>query len=261
MEEISISIYQYNINPHEPEMNFQAIQESAKKAAQAGSSLLVLPELCLHGYNYEKIPAMDRWLLSTVGDELSKIATSNSIAIAGTFVEFHEGKYFNTFMFMDSEGTLRHTYRKIHLFGSLGEGRFFTAGDLIAPFFTIFGTTGAAICYDLRFPEVFRKLVIAGSRLIIIPAEWPTSRIEHWRILLQARAIENQVFMIGVNCTGKVLGFDYGGHSAVISPWGKILGELNDQEGFLTVKIDLDEVEQVRKRIPVWADRKPGIYS
>ena len=121
--------------------------------------------------------------------------------------------------------------------------------------------TGAGICYDLRFPEVFRKLVLAGSRLIIIPAEWPSSRIEHWRILLQARAIENQVFMIGVNCTGNVLGFDYGGHSAVISPWGKILGELDDQEGFLTVKIDLDEVEQVRKRIPVWADRKPGIYS
>jgi predicted amidohydrolase len=261
MEEKSISIYQYNINPDEPEMNFSRIRTSAEKAVQEGSSLLILPELCLHSYNYRKIPAMQPWILPDVCNVFSQIARANSISIAGTFVEMDQGRYFNTFIWVGSDGTILHKYRKIHLFDLLGEGDFFSAGDIISPFTTVFGLVGAGICYDLRFPEFFRKLVLAGSRLIVIPAEWPSVRIEHWRVLLKARAIENQVFIVGVNCTGSILGVDYGGQSAVISPWGEILGELGVGEGFLTVKIDMDEIEKVRRKIPVWNDIRPEIYS
>jgi predicted amidohydrolase len=255
-----ISIYQYNINPNDLDLNLQRIMESARLAAIEKSSLLILPELCLHGYNYARINGWKNWMLPAVTDVIGEIAKSNSIAIAGSFVENDQGKLYNTFVMVNSEGMIVHTYRKIHLFNLLGEGDFFSAGNEIRPFNSELGITGSAICYDLRFPEFIRKLALNNCGVMIIPAEWPKPRIEHWKILLQARAIENQVFMIGVNCVGSVLGVDYGGNSAVVNPWGEVIASLDENEGLITVPIDLDLVEDVRKRIPVWADRKPDIY-
>lgn len=255
-----VSIYQYNINPNDPDLNLQRIMESARLASKEKSSLLILPELCLHGYNYARINGWKNWMLPAVTDVIGEIARANSIAIAGSFVENDQGKLYNSFMMVNSEGIIVHTYRKIHLFNLLGEGDFFAAGNEIKPFSSELGITGSAICYDLRFPEFFRKLAINNCGIMIIPAEWPKPRIEHWKILLQARAIENQVFMIGVNCVGSVLGVDYGGNSAVVNPWGEVVASLNENEGLITVPIDLDLVEDVRKRIPVWADRKSDLY-
>jgi predicted amidohydrolase len=255
-----ISIYQYNINPNDPDVNLQRISESAKLANKEKSSLLILPELCLHGYNYATITEWKNWMLPSVTNAIGEIARSNSIAIAGSFVEKVNRNFFNTFMMVNSEGIIVHTYRKIHLFNLLGEGDFFSAGNEIKPFNSELGITGSAICYDLRFPEFFRKLALNNCYVMIIPAEWPKVRIEHWKILLEARAIENQVFVIGVNCIGSVLGVDYGGNSAVINPWGEVVVSLGENEGFITVPIDMDLVEDVRKRIPVWTDRKPDIY-
>lgn len=260
MEQRSISIYQYNINPHDPEVNIARIQVAAGKASQAGSSLLVLPELCLHGYSYENIPSMKRWWLPDITEEISAISRMHSIAIAGTFVEKNQIGFFNTFMMVDSTGKVIHTYRKIHLFGELGEQSFFTAGDSASSSTTAYGTTGAGICYDLRFPELFRKLALDGCLMMILPAEWPASRVNHWRVLLQARAIENQVFMIGVNCTGTIIDVNYAGHSMVISPWGEILAEAGEGEELLSVKLDMEMVDKVRKRIPIWKDRHPETY-
>jgi omega-amidase len=255
-----VSIFQYNINPNDPDFNLQRIKESARKATKEKSSLLILPELCLHGYNYARINLWNKWMLPTLSDVIGEIARSNSIAIAGSFVENVQGKFYNTFMMVNSEGLIVHMYRKIHLFNLLGEGDFFSAGNEIKPFISELGITGSAICYDLRFPEFFRKLSVRNCGILIIPAEWPKARIEHWKILLQARAIENQVFVVRVNCFGSVLGVDYGGNSAVINPWGEVVTSMGENEGLVTVPIDLDLVDNVRKRIPVWEDRKPDLY-
>lgn len=255
-----ISIYQYNINPVEPEKNLEKVNHAAQLAHVAGSSLLVLPELCLHGYNYKEIPSMAKWSLPDALDSISLIAKENSLSIVGTFVEKEKQGYFNSFVWIDPDGTIRHKYRKSHLFNLLGEGDFFTAGNRISTFETPLGSTGSAICYDLRFPELFRKLALEGCKIVMIPAEWPDERIDHWRILLQARAIENQIFVVGVNCIGRIFKVDYGGHSMVISPWGEVLGELGTEEGVLTVKVDMEETEFVRRRLPVIKDRRPDIY-
>lgn len=255
-----ISIYQYNIDPDVPEKNIERIQDSASRAASENSSLLILPELCLHGYNYAKIAGWTEWMLPSLTNVICEIARSNSISLAGSYVENDQGKFYNTFMMVNAEGLIIQKYRKIHLFNLLGEGDFFSPGDSITPFHSEFGISGSAICYDLRFPEFFRKLANNGFQLVIIPAEWPKPRIEHWNVLLRARAIENQVFVIGVNCVGSILGVDYGGNSAVINPWGDVIAELGESDGLLTVQIDLDNVEDVRNRIPVWLDRKPDLY-
>jgi omega-amidase len=255
-----VSIFQYNINSNDPSINLQRIKESTCLAAKEGSTLLILPELCLHGYNYTCISGWNKWMLPSVSGVIGEIAMSNSISIAGSFVEIDHGNFYNTFVMVNSKGLIIQKYRKMHLFNLLGESDFFSAGNEIKPFNSELGITGSAICYDLRFPEFIRKLAINNCRVMIIPAEWPKTRIEHWKILLQARAIENQVFIIGVNCVGPVLGVDYGGNSAVINPWGEVVASLGGNEGLITVPIDLDLVEDVRNRIPVWIDRKPDHY-
>jgi predicted amidohydrolase len=260
MNKKNITIYQYSINPINPAQNFQKIRYAIAEAAEKQSSLIIFPELCLHGYNYEIINSSSEMVFPNVTKDLRDLAKTNHIALAGTFAEVESGKFYNTFIFIDPYGEVIHKYRKIHLFNLMGENNYFSPGEFISPFNSIIGESGAAICYDLRFPEVFRKMTAGGAKVIILPAEWPKLRIDHWNILLRARAIENQVFMIGVNCVGSTLGIEFGGYSAVINPWGETVAQLKESEGSLTVSIDMDVVEMIRNKLPVWKDRKPAVY-
>jgi predicted amidohydrolase len=122
------------------------------------------------------------------------------------------------------------------------------------------GKTGLIICYDLRFPELIRHYALQGARLILIPAEWPHPRREHWRTLLRARAIENQCFVAACNRVGQSKGAAFFGASTVVDPWGEPLIEGGETEALLTVTIDLAQVDVVRQRIPVFADRRPELY-
>jgi omega-amidase len=116
------------------------------------------------------------------------------------------------------------------------------------------------ICYDLRFPELFRRYALAGARLILVPAEWPHPRRAHWQTLLRARAIENQCFVAACNRVGITGNSTFFGASAVIDPWGEALVEGGETELILTATIDLSLVDTVRKRIPVFEDRRPELY-
>ncbi len=256
-----ISIYQYCINPLDPAENLAKVKYAASHSALQNSSLLVLPELCLNGYCYERIPHYHEYFLPSIATALKEIAKANRIALVGSFIEYDAGNYYNTFIYINAFGEIIHQYRKIHLFNLLGEGEFFKPGSNISTFQTDDTTIGSGICYDLRFPEFCRKLSIDGAEMIILPAEWPAKRIDHWKVLLKARAIENQVFVVGVNCTGNILDVDYGGNSAIIDPWGELITHLEEAEGLVTAEIDLNEIESVRSRITVWKDRKPRLYS
>jgi predicted amidohydrolase len=123
------------------------------------------------------------------------------------------------------------------------------------------GRTGIAICYDLRFPELFRRYAVEGAKLTLIPAEWPMERVEHWRALLIARAIENQMYIVAVNTCGEIGGTTFGGHSMVIDPWGKVVVEAGEETALLTVDFELDRVDQARAKIPVLDDRRPDLYE
>jgi predicted amidohydrolase len=131
------------------------------------------------------------------------------------------------------------------------------AGDELVVVDTVVGRLGLATCYDLRFPEMFRRLGDAGADIVVVPAAWPAARVAHWRVLAQARAIENQFVVVAVNTVGVQHGLAMGGYSAVIDARGEVLAEGSaDTEQVLVAEVDLDAVQQWREQFPVRADRR-----
>ena len=157
-----------------------------------------------------------------------------------------------------ADGRLSGAYRKIHLFRLFDEHLWLGEGESPTALDSPWGVTGLSICYDLRFPELFRHYAVKDqAKLILLCAEWPLARVEHWRALLKARAIENQTYVAATNACGETGGTAFGGHSMVIDPWGQVLIEGGEDEALLSAEIDLDEVDRVRQAIPVFEDRRP----
>jgi predicted amidohydrolase len=148
----------------------------------------------------------------------------------------------------------------VHLYRLMKEDLCLTAGAQTTIVELPWAPAGLAICYDLRFPELFRKYALAGARMVILPAEWPRPRLAHWRTLLRARAIENQMYVIACNRVGGTSGDQFPGHSAIVDPWGRAIVEGGEDEEVLTAEINLDEVTSFRKLIPVFEDRRPDLY-
>ena len=161
---------------------------------------------------------------------------------------------------MIDNGVTTGIYRKMHLFSLLGEDRAFSRGDgwLLAD--TSLGKIGVIICYDLRFPELSRRLALEGAQIICVPAQWPKPRNEHWRTLLLARAIENQLFVIASNTCGVIGKLDFFGMSMIIDPKGNILAEATDKESEILADLDMGEMEEWRAQIPCFGDRRPELY-
>ena len=122
------------------------------------------------------------------------------------------------------------------------------------------GRWGLAICYDLRFPELFRRYSAAGAVGVLLPAQWPTARVDHWRTLAQARAIENQMCVLACNRSGCDGDVQFGGHSMACDPWGQILVEAGSDDALLTVAIDMEAVNDARRRIPALRDRRLDLF-
>ena len=174
----------------------------------------------------------------------------------------------NRSFLLDSDGGIAAQYDKIHLFDvDLGSGEAYRESDERVPgneavvADTPWGKAGLAICYDLRFPELFRRYALDGARLMILPAEWPHPRRSHWRTLLRARAIENQCYVLACNRVGTSKGVDFFGSSAVIDPWGEALVEGGETETLLTVTFDPAFVDTARQRIPILAYRRQDLYK
>lgn len=173
-----------------------------------------------------------------------------------------EGKHLvNRAFFVGEDGTAVSFYDKAHLIPMMNENSFFKPGDGASLFLWKGLVCGNAICYDIRFPEFIRGIALAGARILLVPAAWPESRIGHWRTLLQARAIENQVFVIACNRNGLSGEILFGGHSMAIAPDGTILAEAGAGDETLLVEIDPLEVDRVRKSFPVLDSRRRGLYS
>jgi predicted amidohydrolase len=170
-------------------------------------------------------------------------------------------EFFNTFLLVDKRGKQLGSYRKAHLFDLIEEKVYFTAGESLAILESPWGRIGLALCYDLRFPEIFRAYAVNGVELILLVAEWPRRRIAHWDVLLQARAIENQCFIAAVNKVGSSKGEILGGRSAVINPMGEILTQGDSAPGVFMAEIDLGDVQKIRDWMPVLTDRNPAVYG
>ena len=232
-----------------------------------GSQLVVLPELWAHGaFDPKPWPELAEPVDGEIATAMRGAAQSNGIVLhAGSIVErAADGGYYNTSLVYDVDGEPLAAYRKIHRFGfDQGEAAFMAPGTDLVTFELRDAltrqpvtTVGLATCYDLRFPELFRKLVDAGAKVVVIPAAWPARRREHWRTLLQARAIENQVFVLACAAVGTQADLEMSGHSMVVDPWGEILAEGGEDEEIVYADIDPGYVDETRERFPVLRDRR-----
>ena len=261
MSKLSISLGQMQIKLARVEDNLATAERMIGEAAAADADLIVLPELWSTGYDLENAADYADELGAGMFAHLSDTARSHSIAVFGSVLERRGEQIMNCAAYYDANGSLGAVYRKIHLFRLFDEHKWLGEGEAPATLAFPWGAAGLSICYDLRFPELFRRYAVAqGAKLMLLCAEWPLSRVEHWRTLLVARAIENQCFVVATNSCGDTGGTVFGGHSMIIDPWGKVVLEAEGSECLLTAEIDLDEVDRVRQQIPVFEDRRPDAY-
>lgn len=235
----------------------------------AGHDLIVLPELWYAGgFSYRQWPEYAQGLDGPVAQRLCELAESlGCILHGGSIVERGplgpESKdLWNTSLVFGPDGQQWAAYRKIHRFGfATGEPELMEAGDAMVTV-ELFDqdagdfVAGLSTCYDLRFPELYRAQLDAGATVFLIPAAWPAARVEAWRTLLRARAIEDQCLVIACNTAGTHARTPMGGHSAVISAGGEVLAEAGTQERVLSVEVDLDEIAKTRESFPVLQDRR-----
>ena len=260
--EVTIALSQMAISLDRPEENYLAAQSLATKAVAQNADLLVLPELWATGYNLGR--ASDYAALLDKGHFalMAELAQVHGLYVTGTALEENPGgRPFNTAALYGPDGRCVGAYRKVHLWAPLGEVEHLTPGDALPVFELPWGTVAMAICYDLRFPELWRRLADAGAQLILIPAEWPIRRVEHWRLLLRARAVENQLYVTGCNRAGVDADGEFGGHSAVVDPWARVLVEGGSEPNLLVTSIDLGEVARARQLFPFLTDRRPDVYG
>ena len=214
------------------------------------AELFLLPEMSFTGFSMNTEATADR-NLETVR-RIRDIAVRCRTAIGFGWVRKAGEKCENVYTTLAKNGEIISEYVKIHPFSFSGEDKYFTGGDKLTVFRIGDIPFSAFICYDLRFPELFRQ-ICENAHAVIVPANWPAKRSEHWKTLLKARAIENQVYVLAVNCIGEMNGLYYSGDSCVIDPLGNVLMSLADQEGVL--KFDLtDDTERYRNAFPVLRD-------
>lgn len=257
-----IALAQLDIAVGRPVENLRRAEIATRKALEQGAELVLLPELWLHGYDLERAQEYAQAFAETLRAEWATLAREAGCYMAGSVLAPNPaGQPSNTAFVLSPAGTYLAAYRKVHPFGPMGETRHLAPGEAMPSFDLPWGRSALAICYDLRFPEPFRHYTLTGAVLILLPAQWPAPRIEHWRILLRARAIENQCFIVACNRVGRDPdGTTFGGHSAVIGPWGQVLVEGGTEKDLLVADVDLEEVTQIRTQFPVLQDRRQDLY-
>jgi omega-amidase len=217
------------------------------------TDLLVFPEMTLTGFTMKA----SEFAEDLDGDSISffkSLAGERKTNIVAGFIEQDDNKYFNTLVHINKEGLVKSTYRKIHPFSYSGEDKNYNKGTEVKITEIEGWKTGLSICYDLRFPELFRYYALERVSLVINIANWPDSRIEHWKTLIKARAIENQCYVIGVNRVGSDPKLKYTGCSNIIDPMGEEIFGLVNEERIITTDLNLNRTEEVRTRLPFLND-------
>jgi predicted amidohydrolase len=250
-----LHLFQFaSVNGH-PLKTLHRVQAMLKNFSPKKGDWLIFPEMWPAGFLMEDIHRQ-RIENAFCFLWLKRYARTHQCYMAGSMLEMPKKEAYNSAYLIGPKGQLLSRYRKIHLFRLGDEHRKFSPGKQWVTHPFPWGKLGLAICYDLRFPELFRKMSDQGTKLIMIPSAWPTERIEHFLALLKARAIENQCYIVGANKIGHHdSGIPYGGHSSVFGPWGEKLGELKAKPGILSLSIDMKEVDRIRKRYPIFKSR------
>ncbi len=241
--------------------NLERAERLIRLAASHGAALIALPET----FNWRGKRAQESDAAETLAGESIGLAARlarelRAYIVAGSITERGSGgKNYNTSVLIGPDGAIMATYRKIHLFDvdlagrvTVKESESKIAGNEIACAGSALGAIGLSICYDVRFPELYRRLSFAGAKLLTVPScfTFPTGEA-HWEPLLRARAIENQAYVIAPAQYGpNVHGFSDYGNTMIIDPWGRVLARASDQEGIVTAPIDLHYLDRVRHELP-----------
>jgi len=235
---------------------------------QRGHDLVVLPELWAPGgFAYRKWADRAQPVDGPIGQAMSAAARDAGVVLhAGSIVERPadgeigpEGRgLWNTSLVYAADGSLAAAYRKIHRFGfGAGEPRLMDAGeDVVLVDLPGGARAGLSTCYDLRFPELYRRQLDAGATVFLVPAAWPKARVRHWTLLAHARAVEDQCIVIACNTAGTHAGTPMGGHSQVVDATGKVLAAAGLDEEVLSIEIDTAATPEWRRTFPVLSDRR-----
>jgi len=224
----------------------------------AEADLVILPEIWNVGFM-----SFDQYISDAEAQDgptmtaLRQAAKDAAVYLhSGSFVEKGGEAYYNASYLISPQGEILGGYRKIHLFGyNSRETQILTPGEAVAVVDTPLGKLGMATCYDLRFPELFRRMTAKGAEIFLVCSAWPYPRLEHWLMLNRVRAVENQCFLMAANSVGFNQGTQFVGHSLIVDPWGVILASGGDDEVILKTEIDLKDLTNAREKFPALADR------
>jgi len=264
--QLTVALAQFAPRPQEFSENLRRGELMIEQAAAAGAELIIFPEMWTTGLDYIRNQSILE-AHEAVHDKLAARAQREGVWLTGSLLSKNDqGLPHNTAFLFSPDGAVHAHYTKTHLFTLMHEERYLTPGNEVVVADLPSGRIGFTICYDIRFPELWRKLAVMGAELILCPAGIPEPRRDHWRTLLKARAIENQCFVAGVNLCGQFdLGFgpslSYFGSSMLYDPWGRIRMDGGYAEDVSCVTIDLEESLQTRSRMAVLQDRRPELYG
>lgn len=253
---MKIACIQLSIKWENPKSNFNNAKILIKEAKDKGAEFIFLPELFSTGVTMNS----SKFAESINGKTckfLSEQASSNNIFLLGTFIEKNSKNLpKNSLVIFNPQGNLIGKYSKLHIFSFGGEKKSYSNGDDLTIIKINEFKFAPFICYDLRFPEIFRIAVGKGANVFVLPSNWPNPRKEHWTTLLRARAIENESYVIGINRVGTAPNLTFFGSSMIISPKGEIIAQADDKERVLIGDININEVNQWRKSFGALKDRR-----
>lgn len=259
MPKIKLCFAQTNPAWECPEKNLDKAFSLAEEASSKGADIIIFPEQSATGWD----PSSCKNLSGENGlipAAFKKTAIENNIGVLGSFREITSDNPRNTSVFYDNCGVLLAKYSKIHLFTPGGENKCFSPGDRPCVFTYKNIRFGLAICYDLRFSDLFTHYAKEKCSCVIIQAAWPKLRMKHWHTFIHSRAIENQYFAAGVNTTGKTPVDEYSGGSLLVSPSGETLMKADEKAGLFYAEIDTSLVYEAQKTFSSLSDRRDDLY-
>jgi len=258
---LTIACIQLDIAFGDPKKNKGNVQLEIENLLEKKPDIIVLPELWTTGYDLTRLEEIADSNGTDTKKFISELSQRYSVSIvAGSVAKKTESGVTNTMYVCNRQGQIVSEYSKLHLFRLMDEHLYLQPGEAEGMFVLEDTVCAGFICYDIRFPEWLRLHACKGAEIMFVVAEWPLPRLHHWRTLLQARAIENQCYVIACNRAGKDPNNTFAGHSMIIDPWGEIICEADKGPGTIIAQIDLDQVKEVRNRIPVFSDRRPDRY-
>ena len=264
----NFALLQTDIEFCNPEANFSHVRsmfaEAMKKTPRP--DVVVLPEDWASGFSDEMFRHMEKYAEPEDGLTVTMcrgLAREYKVwLVAGSASILHrDGKMRNTTYLIDREGEIVGDYSKMHLYSDMDENVPFEHGDKIEVYDTELGRLGMMICYDIRFCELSRTYALKKADVLVVASDFPNPRVNHWRTLLMARAIENQMFVVACNRVGSSPMGTYCGHSIIIDPWGDVIAEGSDGEEIVTGSIDYTKTREVRDLIHMFRDRQPHLYG